>query len=277
MEYDVSRLHEIAKKIRCNIVNMVGIGKAGHIGGSCSIADIVTVLYFHKMNHNPKNPQMTNRDRFILSKGHSALVQYAALAECGYFPKEELGNLKKLGSILQGHPDMRKLPGIEGNTGSLGQGLSMACGMAAGAKIDNIVNKVYCVVGDGELAEGQIWEAAMSASVYKLDNLCVILDKNCLQATGSVVERFNTNPIKEKWEAFGWLVIEFDGHNIECIIKALNEADTIKEKPVLLMAHTIKGKGLSFAENVVAFHNGVMTEEQYKLALSELNVDGGVN
>ncbi len=270
MAYSIKQLEQIAKKVRFNIVRMIGPEKAGHLGGSCSMADIAAVLYFHKMRHDPANPKMHDRDRFLLSKGHSALVQYSVLAEAGYFPKEELLKLKKLGSILQGHPDMNKVPGVEANTGSLGQGLSIAAGMAAAGKIDKLDYKVYCVVGDGELAEGQIWETALAASVYKLDNLVAILDRNQLQATGTVVDRFNTNPLKEKWEAFGWEVIECDGHNIEDVISALDKADTVKGKPVLLLANTIKGKGISFAENVVGFHNGAMTEEQFQQALKEL-------
>lgn len=274
MNGDIKKLESIAKKIRYDIVKMIGTGKTGHIGGSCSIADVVTVLYFYKMKHDPKDPKMIDRDRFILSKGHAALVQYAALAESGYFPREELGNLKKLGSLLQGHPDMRLL-GIEANTGSLGQGLSIACGMAAGLKLDGVNSKVYCVIGDGELAEGQIWEAAMAASVYKLDNLVAILDRNRMQATGFIEERFNTNPIREKWEAFGWQVLETDGHDIASIIETLDKADKINNKPVLIIAHTIKGKGVSFAENVASFHHGMMTREQYETALKELSDEGG--
>ncbi len=275
MSYSIEQLKSEAKKVRYNIVKMIGPEKAGHLGGSCSIADVVTVLYFYKMNHDPKNPQMKNRDRFLLSKGHSALVQYSVLAECGYFPKSELNYLKKLGSVLQGHPDMRKLPGIEANTGSLGQGLSIASGIAAGLKLDKLNSKAYCVIGDGELAEGQIWEAAMAASVYKLDNLRVILDRNRLQATGFITERFNTNPLKEKWEAFGWHIIEIDGHDIKQIITAFDWADEIKDRPVLIIANTIKGKGISFAENNAAFHNGAMTPEQYEQALRELGNEGG--
>ncbi|HUL00681.1 MAG TPA: transketolase [Nitrospirota bacterium] len=270
MNYTVKELESIARKIRYDIVKMIGPGKTGHLGGSCSIADVVTVLYFHKMKHDPKNPNMPNRDRFLLSKGHSALVQYAALAESGYFPVEELLSLKKMGSRLQGHPDMIKLPGIEANTGSLGQGLSISAGIAAAGKIDKASYRVYCVVGDGEIAEGQIWEAAMAAAFYKLDNLVAILDKNCLQATGCIAERFNTNPLNEKWESFGWHVIECDGHNIRQIIDGLDKADKVVGKPVIIIANTIKGCGISFAENVVAFHNGAMTQEQYDRALQEL-------
>ncbi len=270
MKYTVQQLESIARKIRYNIIKMIGPEKTGHLGGSCSIADIVAVLYFHKMNHDPKNPKMPDRDRFLLSKGHSALAQYAALAESGYFDINELTSLKNFGSSLQGHPDMMRLPGIEANTGSLGQGLSIAAGIAAAGRIDKKNYKVYCIIGDGEIAEGQIWEAAMAANFYKLDNLVAILDKNCLQATGTIKERFDTNPHKEKWEAFGWHVLECDGHNISDIIKNLDEADRIKGKPVIIIACTVKGKNVSFAENNPAFHNGIMTKEQYVTAIKEL-------
>ncbi len=266
MDELISHLERQAKRIRMNIVKMVGPGKAGHFGGSCSIADVVAVLYFHKMRHDAQNPKWEDRDRLILSKGHAAIVQYAALAMCGYFPEEELWELKKLGSRLQGHPDMEKIPGIEANTGSLGQGLSIACGMAAGAKIDKKQYRIYCVVGDGEIAEGQIWEAAMAASFYKLDNLTAILDCNKLQATGAISERFDTNPLREKWEAFGWHVLETDGHNFDQIIAALDEAEHAEGKPVIILAHTVKGMGISFAEHNAAFHNGMMTQEQYEAA-----------
>lgn len=270
MDEIINRLERQAKQIRKNIVSMVGYGKPGHFGGSCSIADFVAVLYFYKMKHDSNNPDWEERDRFILSKGHAAIVQYAALAMCGYFPIEELYELKKLGSRLQGHPDMRKTIGIDANTGSLGQGISVACGIAAGAKLDRKSYRVYCVVGDGEIAEGQVWEAAMSASFYKLDNLTVVLDCNKLQATGSITERFNTNPHREKWLAFGWNVLETDGHDIEQIIHSLNKAERVVDKPTIIIAHTIKGKGISFAENNVAFHNGTMTQEEFEEALNSL-------
>lgn len=270
MKYNIDQLESIAKDIRRDIVKMIGYNKTGHLGGSCSIADVVTVLYFSKMKHDPKNPKMVDRDRFLLSKGHSAPVQYAALAEAGYFPKEELDNLKKIGSMLQGHPDLRKTPGIEANTGSLGQGLSISAGIAAAGKIDRLNYKTYCVIGDGEMAEGQIWEAAMAASFYKLDNLIAILDCNCLQATGCVAERFNTAPVTQKWEAFGWHVLKCNGHDMKEIVEVLDKACNVKGKPIMVIANTIKGKGISFAENNVAFHNGAMTKEQYNLALAEL-------
>lgn len=267
----ITELERIARTLRLDVIRMIGVGQKGHLGGSCSLADIVAVLYFHKMKHDPKNPLWEERDRFLLSKGHAALIQYAALAEFGYFPKEELLKVKRLGAMLQGHPDMLTTPGIEANTGSLGQGLSIACGMAAGLRIDGSKSKVFCIIGDGEIAEGQIWEAAMAASYYRIDNLIVFLDKNRLQAMGPVVERYNTNPVPEKWMAFGWHVTETDGHNIKEIIETLDHAEKVKGKPKIIIAHTVKGKGVSYAENVVAFHNGELTKEQFDLACTELN------
>ena len=274
MKQIIEELERKSKQLRLNIVEMIGYGKTGHLGGSCSIADVVAALYFYKMKHDPRNPQWEDRDRFLLSKGHSALVQYAALSDCGYFAKEELGKLKKLGSMLQGHPDMMKTPGIEANTGSLGQGLSIGCGIAAGARIDGKNYHVYCVVGDGEIAEGQIWEAAMAASFYKLDNLVVILDRNRIQATGAISERFDTNPLSEKWKAFGWYVIEIDGHDMKQIVEALDKADEVYGQPVIIVANTIKGKGVVFAEDTAVFHNGMMTQEQFEVAREGLQVKG---
>lgn len=270
MSLTIQELESKARIIRLNIVKMIGVGQKGHLGGSCSLAEIVSVLYFHRMKLDPRNPQWPERDRFILSKGHAALVQYAALAELGYFPWDELLKVKKLGARLQGHPDMLTTPGIEANTGSLGQGLSIACGMAAGLRIDGTKSRVYCIVGDGEIAEGQIWEAAMAASYYKLDNLVVFLDQNMLQAMGPVAARYDTNPLIEKWSAFGWHVSEVDGHNIGDIIMTLEKTDKVSGRPKIIIAHTVKGKGISFAENVVAFHNGELTGEQYDLACREL-------
>jgi transketolase len=267
----VTDLEKTARTLRLNIIKMIGVGQRGHLGGSCSLAEIVAVLYFHMMKHDPQNPSWEGRDRFLLSKGHAALIQYAALAELGYFPKEEIFKVKRLGAMLQGHPDMITTPGIEANTGSLGHGLSIACGMAAGLRIDGRTSRVYCIIGDGEIAEGQIWEAAMTASYYKLDNLFVFLDKNRLQAMGPVIERYDTNPLPEKWEAFGWYVAETDGHNIGEIIAALKKAGQIAGKPKIIIAHTVKGKGVSYAENVVAFHNGELNQEQFDLACAELN------
>jgi transketolase len=259
-----------ARTMRRSIVRMVGVGKAGHLGGSLSITDVVAALYFRKMKLDKNNPRWEERDYFLLSKGHAALAQYAALAEMGYFSENEIDHLKSLESMLQGHPDMSRTPGIEANTGSLGQGLSIACGIAAGLKIDKSDRRVYCVVGDGELDEGQIWEAAMAASVYKLDNLTAILDNNGLMATGVIAERFDTSPLPEKWRSFGWWVYEIDGHDIRSILEALEEADMVKGQPKMIIAHTVKGKGISFAENQPSFHNGILTHEQYELALQEL-------
>lgn len=267
----IEGLNRKAQQIRKDVVVSIGVGVAGHIGGSNSAADIVTALYFHKMKHDPKNPKMEDRDRFLLSKGHVGILQYAALAEAGYFPVEDLKKTKEIGFYLQGHPDVQKTPGIEAGTGSLGQGLSIGLGMALGIKLDQIDRKVYVLVGDGEIAEGQIWEAAMAASSFKADNLVAIMDNNGLQANGPIVDRFNSNPLIPKWESFGWNVIEIDGHNMEEILTALDKADTVKGKPTVIVAHTVKGKGVSFAENVVGYHNGMLTEETYAQALKELS------
>lgn len=266
----IIRLKGLAAQIRKNIITMIGDeGHVGHLGGSCSSADIIAVLYGHKMRLDPKNPRWEGRDKFLMSKGHAAIAQYAVMAELGYFSPEHLPTLKSLGSILQGHPDIHKTPGIEANTGSLGQGLSIANGMALAMRLDKSDRKVYCIMGDGEIAEGQIWEAAMSASNFNLDNVVGILDHNGLQASGRCVDRFKTGPLPEKWVAFGWHVIEIDGHDIEQIISALDQADTVKGKPVMIIAHTTKGKGVSFAENVVKFHNGCLTKDECRQALSE--------
>ena len=274
MSYSNELITELEKKaaaLRRNVIVSIGVGVAGHIGGSNSAADIVAALYFYKMKHDPKNPKWEDRDRFLLSKGHVAILQYAALAESGYFPVEDLQHTKEIGFYLQGHPDVLKTPGIEAGTGSLGQGLSIGLGMALGLKLDGKPQKVYVLCGDGEMAEGQIWEAAMAASAFKTNNLIAIVDKNNLQANGKIMDRFNTNPLKEKWIGFGWNVLEIDGHNMEEIVLALDQADEEKERPTVIIAHTIKGKGLSFAENVISYHNGMLTEETYHQALSELS------
>jgi transketolase len=268
----ILKIRRLAAKIRKDIVMMIGCeGQTGHLGGSCSSADIVAALYGHRLRHDPRNPKWEERDRFIYSKGHAAIAQYAALAETGYFPVEELKTVKSLGSRLQGHPDMLKTPGVEAGTGSLGHGLSVSNGMALAMRLDARTGKVFCVIGDGELNEGQIWEAAMTAAYYKLDNLVAIVDRNHLQATGPCAERFGIDPIAEKWRSFGWHVIELDGHDIQAILDAFNEADSISGKPTVLIADTVKGKGISFAENVASFHNGMLTKEQYEIALQELD------
>lgn len=267
---DISFLQEKAKEIRKSIVSMICEAKSGHPGGSLSIADILSVLYFSEMNIDANEPKKEGRDRFVLSKGHAAPALYAALAEKGYFPKEELMTLRKFGSRLQGHPDMKKLTGIEISTGSLGQGLSVANGMALNAKIFKENYRVYAILGDGEVQEGQIWEAAMTAAHYKLDNLCVFLDSNNLQIDGNVDKIMNVNPLPEKWEAFGWNVIKIDGHNYEEILSALDKAREFKGKPTMIVATTVKGKGVSFMENVCGFHGVAPTVEERDKALEEL-------
>jgi len=261
-----------ARIMRHYIIDMMGCnGKQGHLGGSNSIVEIVASLYFYKMNISPENWDNVNRDRLILSKGHAVLAQYAALAELGFFPKDELLRVKHLGSMLQGHPDMVKTPGIEANTGSLGMGLSVGLGMALGLKQDKINQKVYVIIGDGELMEGQIWEAAMAAAHYKMDNLIAIIDKNRYQATGSVEERMNSGDPIAKFNSLGWHVIEIDGHNVTEVCNALDTADEIKDKPTVIVANTVKGKYVSFAENNVAFHNGVLTPELFQQAHKDID------
>jgi transketolase len=248
---------------------MIGVGKAGHLGGSCSLAEIVAALYFGKMHFDPKALKDPNRDRFLVSKGHSVLIQYAALVELGSIPREEIGKLKTLGGKLQGHPDMMT-PGMEAVTGSLGQGLSIANGMALSLRLAKSPARVYVVMGDGELAEGQLWEAAMASAYYKLDSITAIMDRNRIQATGPTKEIFDIPNLEEKWRAFGWNVLSVDGHDVSAILDVLDEAAAFKGGPTVIVAETVKGKGVSFAENTAAFHNGVMSQEQYDRALVEI-------
>lgn len=271
-EQQLTHLRQKAKAMRHYIIDMIGCtgGKVGHLGGSCSIVELVASLYFYKMNISSKEPKQPLRDRFILSKGHAALAHYAALCEAGFFEKEELTGVKCLGSMLQGHPDMNKTPGVEANTGSLGQGLSIGLGMALGLRLKQNKARVYVIIGDGELAEGQIWEAAMAASSYKADNLVAIVDNNKLQATGPIKERLDIGDIRAKWEAFGFHVIEIDGHEVSEICDALDAFDKISGKPKLLLAHTVKGKGVSFAEGKAQFHNSSLTKEQFEKAHLEI-------
>ena len=267
---DISFLKVKAKEIRKSIVSMITEAKSGHPGGSLSATDILTALYFSEMNVDPANPKMEGRDRFVLSKGHAAPAIYATLAEKGYFSKDELMTLRKFGSRLQGHPDMKKLPGIEISTGSLGQGLSVANGMALNAKMFNENYRTYVILGEGEVQEGQIWEAAMTAAHYKLNNLCAFLDNNNLQIDGNVSEIMGVEPLDKKWEAFGWNVIKIDGHDFEQILSALDKARECKDKPTMVIAKTIKGKGVSFMENVCGFHGVAPTLEELERALAEL-------
>lgn len=266
-------LEEKAKKIRMHVINMIYEAGSGHPGGSLSCIDIITTLYFHIMRHNPLIPRWEDRDRFILSKGHAAPTLYAVLAEAGYFPVDELKTLRKLNSRLQGHPDAnRQLPGIEVSSGSLGQGLSIACGIAISNKLDKKNNKIYVLMGDGECDEGQIWEAAMFASHYKLDNIVAIIDRNKYQIDGKTEDVMSLEPFVDKWKTFGWNIIETNGHNIPDIIAALNniEKRDDKERPTIIIAHTIKGKGVSFMENNNSFHGKALNIEEFKLALKEL-------
>lgn len=263
---DIRQIQRKAVDVRANILEMIPAGKVGHLGGSSSIADVAAALYFHHM-HVSKDPKDPKRDRCIFSKGHSVLAQYACLVELGYFDRSELSKVKTLDGILQGHPDMDLTPGIEAVTGSLGQGLSISLGMALGLKLDHSASRVYTILGDGELSEGQIWEAAMAASVYKADNLCAIVDYNGVQATDTTEKVFPIRDLREKWESFGWYVIEIDGHNIEKILKALEAAGEVKSKPTVILARTVKGKGFSFAEGLAKFHNAAMCEDEYAQAL----------
>lgn len=267
---DIKLVEEKATEIRKDIVQMICKSKSGHPGGSLSAADIVTALYFSEMNIDPKNPKMEGRDRFVLSKGHAAPVLYSALAERGYFDKELLGTLRAFGSPLQGHPDMKKLPGIEISTGSLGQGLSVANGMALSARISGENYRTYVLMGDGELQEGQVWEAAMSAAHFKLDSICAFIDSNNLQIDGNVDKIMGVEPLDKKWEAFGWNVIIIDGHNFQEIFDALDKAKETKGKPTVIIAKTVKGKGVSFMENVCGFHGVAPTAEETERAIAEL-------
>lgn len=266
-----SFLMEKATKIRKHIVEMICKAKSGHPGGSLSAADIVTALYFSEMNIDPKNPKMDNRDRFVLSKGHAAPVLYAALAERGYFDKELLGTLREFGSPLQGHPDMKKVSGIEISTGSLGQGLSVANGMALAGRVSGKDYRTFVLMGDGELQEGQVWEAAMTASHYKLDTVCAFIDFNNLQIDGNVDKIMGIEPLDKKWEAFGWNVIKIDGHNFDEIFKALDQAKATKGKPTVIIAKTVKGKGVSFMEDVCGFHGVAPSKEETERAIKELD------
>lgn len=266
------QLEMLARKgqlLRRDCIKCIGVGVAGHVGGSCSSADLVAALYFHVLKLDPQNPQWEGRDYFLLSKGHVAILQYAALAERGFFPTEDLLHCKEPGFYLQGHPHLG-IPGVEVGTGSLGQGLSLGLGMAKGLTLDGKTNRVYVLLGDGELAEGQVWEAAMAAGAWKQDNLCAIVDVNGLQAQGKVSQRLDSAPLPEKWAAFGWNVLEIDGHDYGQILSAFRQAADYKGKPTVILAHTIKGKGISFAENQVAFHNAALSQAQYQQALEEL-------
>ena len=268
------RLARIANNIRKNIIEGVYSAGCGHPGGSLSIAEIMTYLYFEEMNVDPKNPKAEGRDRFVLSKGHTAPALYATLAERGFFPEEDIKTLRQITSHLQGHPDMKGTPGVDMTTGSLGLGFSAACGMALSGKVYSSPYRVYTVLGDGESEEGQVWEAAMFAAHYKLDNLVAILDWNGLQIDGPITEVMNPTPHDEKFASFGWHVISIDAHSFDEIEAALAEAKTVKGKPTVIIAKSVKGKGVSYMEKECAWHGAAPKEEQYKIAIDELNKIG---
>ena len=272
-----AKLEDFEKKsrsVRRNIVEMVYSAKSGHPGGSLSIADILVALYFSELRVDVNNPKDENRDRVVLSKGHCSPALYSVLAEKGFIPKEDLKTFRKIDSYLQGHPDMKKIPRVDMTSGSLGQGLSISNGMAIVAKLDDKDYRVYCIMGDGEIEEGQVWEAAMSSSHYKLDNLCVIVDNNDLQIDGKIEEVMNPHPIDKKFESFGFNVINIDGHNFEEILEAFDKAKQVKGKPTAIIAKTTKGKGISYMENNVGWHGKAPNEEEYNIALRELLSDG---
>ena len=268
---DKKQLRMNACKVRQGIIESTYCAKCGHPGGSLSAADMFTYLYFKEMNVDPRNPRWEDRDRFVLSKGHTAPGLYAALANRGFFPVEDLKTLRKLGSYLQGHPNMNSVPGVDMSTGSLGQGISAACGMALAAKKQGRQNRVYTLLGDGEIQEGQVWEACMFASHYHLDNLCVIIDNNGLQIDGDIAKVMSPYPIVDKLEAFGFHVMAIDGHDFDQIEAALNEARTIKGQPSAIVMKTVKGKDVSFMENLASWHGVAPNQAQYEQAMAELN------
>jgi len=269
-DLSVPELEKMAKRLRRHVIQMIATAGSGHPGGSLSAADIVTALYFKVMRHDPRNQQWSDRDRFVLSKGHAAPILYAALAECGYFPVEELSTLRKLGSRLQGHTDRTLTPGVEMSAGSLGQGLSFGIGIALAGRLDKRDYHVYVLLGDGECEEGQVWEAAMFAPHFQLDNLTAIVDHNEIQLDGRCCDIMGLEPLADKWRAFNWHVLEIDGHDIKQILQALKEAGEVKGKPTVIIAHTVKGKGVSFMEGNVDFHGKAPNAQETEQALKEL-------
>jgi len=269
-EHVMKDLQEKAKMIRRDVVEMIGEAKSGHPGGSLSAVEIVTYLYFSEMNIDPLEADWKQRDRFVLSKGHAAPVLYATLAHRGFIPRESLYSLRKFGSKLQGHPDMNKVPGVDMSTGSLGTGISAAVGMAMAGKLDKANYRIFALLGDGELQEGQVWEAAMAAAHYKLDNMIAFVDNNGLQIDGNIEDVLSPAPIADKFRAFGWYVQEIDGHDFSAIKAALANANAQKEQPSMIVAHTVKGKGVSFMENQAGWHGSAPSAEQVAIALNEL-------
>ncbi|HYO82992.1 MAG TPA: transketolase [Bryobacteraceae bacterium] len=267
---NVEELAAICRTTRKQIVRMINAAKSGHPGGSLSAVELTVTLFFNKMRHDPANPSWEDRDRFILSKGHAAPVLYSAMSQCGYTPQDTLDDLRRLGSIYQGHPDMRFIPALEASTGSLGQGLSIGAGMALGARLDGRSTRVYVVLGDGEVQEGQIWEAAMFAPYHKVDNLVCIVDYNRIQLDGFTREILDVEPLAAKWKAFGWHVLDIDGHSIPALQAAYDEAARTKGKPTCIIANTVKGKGVSFMENNPKYHGVAPTQAELESALQEI-------
>lgn len=266
----ICELERKANLIRSHVIRMTRAAGSGHPGGSLSSADLISALFFKVMNHHSSDPSWEDRDRFVLSKGHAAPAYYAAMAESGYLPVEELLTLRKLNSRLQGHPSMNKLPGVEMSTGSLGQGLSVANGMGLAAKLDRKTYRIYCICGDGEMQSGQIWEAAMLGAHFELDNVTAFVDRNMLQIDGPTEKIMSVEPLADKWKAFGWNVIEIDGHDMRQILDACDRAKDTRSKPTMIIAHTVKGKGVSFMENALSFHGKTPNDEEAKKALKEL-------
>ena len=265
-----TELEAISKRVRRSIIEMITAAKSGHPGGSLSAVELLVGLYFDQMKHDPKNPKWTDRDRFILGKGHAAPVLYAVMAEAGYVPKDQLNTLRKMGSIYQGHPDVRFIPALEASTGSLGEGLSVGLGMAIAARLNGSPSRTYVMLGDGEIQEGQIWEAAMFGSFHKLDNIVALIDYNKIQLDGWVKDIMDLEPIGDKWRAFGWHTITIDGHNLAEVRSAYIEAAATKDKPTVVIAHTVKGKGVSFMENNPKFHGTAPNPEEFQKAMAEL-------
>lgn len=270
----VARLAEIGREVRADIVRMTAAAGSGHPGGSLSAVELMTALYFSVMNHRPDEPKWPDRDRFILSKGHACPLLYAVMARAGYFPAAELPTLRKFGSRLQGHPSCLALPALEVSSGSLGQGLSVANGLALAARLNGQAFRVYCLLGDGELQEGQVWEAAMSAAHYKLDNVCALVDYNGLQIDGDVEQVMGLAPLTEKWRSFNWHVVAVDGHDYQQVLAAYAEAARTKGRPTVIIARTVKGKGVSFMENAAGWHGKAPNDEELKQALAEIGAGG---
>jgi transketolase len=269
-EQTVRELEQTARNLRVEILKMLNVARSGHTGGSLSAIDVLTALYFHAMRHDPSNPAWEDRDRFVLSKGHAAPALYACLAEAGYFSRDDLKTLRRFGSHLQGHPDMNKTPGVDVCTGSLGQGLSQAVGLALAARLQGKSSRVFSLLGDGEVQEGQIWEAAMAAAHFRLDNLCVILDHNGLQIDGEVAKVMNVAPLGPKFLAFNWHVLEVDGHDVQAICRALDDAGQCKERPTMIIARTVKGKGVPFFEHKASYHGVPPSDDELVRALEHL-------